>query len=482
VVGEPGSGDMDRGQVESEFSEWCADTLVSALQVFGLSVPAVLEARLRPLPPAYDFYIGGTKADDAAPASDTLSIVAPGTQQLNAPRSATAAFLAANGEFIANISENRELQALGTGRSTRHVVIDLPPGVTYVTGDHLGVLMPNPEDVVLAYLEYLQVSPDAVVLLDLKDPPQKRFPLGQPMSAFTLFAYFVELQQVATKEQIRVLAHFAGQEDQAHLRDIASSGAYLESVEKPRKTVLEILREFPTIKVNPGALLGCLPNMKPRYYSISSSPTASSQKVSITVSVVQGASPTGREHMGVCSHGLSQQPRAFPRSVYSGAQAMPFTCFVKDTGSRFRLPPPVTDVIMIGPGTGVAPFRGFIQERHGQSGVGKTVLFFGCRDESDFLYRDEFEDWQKSGALELHVAFSRKSGQPKTYVQHLVTQQAEQLKPLLEGGAHVFVCGEASKMAPEVRSTFVQMVGIENFEQIELQGRYKADVWASQTL
>merc|ERR1712117_683384 len=227
-VGELGSGDMDRGQVESEFSEWCADTLVSALQVLGLSVPAVLEARLRPLPPAYDFYVGGTKADDAAPASDTGSIVAPGMQQLDAKRSATAAFLAANGEFIANISENRELQGLGTGRSTRHVVIDLPPGVTYATGDHLGVLMPNPDDVVLAYLEYLQVSPDAVVLLDLKDPPQKRFPLGQPMSAFTLFAYFVELQQVATREQIRVLAHFAGQEDQTRLRDMASSGAYLE--------------------------------------------------------------------------------------------------------------------------------------------------------------------------------------------------------------------------------------------------------------
>jgi len=222
--------------------------------------------------------------------------------------------------------------------------------------------------------------------------------------------------------------------------------------------------------------------MKPRYYSISSSPTKSPRQVSITVSVVQGASPTGREHKGVCSHGLSQQPRAFPGSVYSDAHAMPFTCFVKDTGSSFRLPPPATDVIMIGPGTGVAPFRGFIEERQGQNGVGKTVLFFGCRDESDFLYRPELEGWQRSGALELHVAFSRKSGQPKTYVQHLVKQQADKLKPLIEGGAHVFVCGDASKMAPDVRATLVQMVGLGMVEKMELDGRYKADVWASQSL
>merc|ERR1712117_329030 len=205
VVGEQGSGDMDRGQVDAEFSEWCAHTLVSALKALGLSVPAGVEARLRPLPPTYFFYVGGARADDAAPASDTASIVAPGMQQLDARLSATARFLAANGEFIANISENRELQDAGTGRSTRHVVVDLPQGVTYVTGDHLGVLMPNPEDVVLGYLDYLQVSPDAVVILDLKNSSPKRFPLGQPMSAFTLFAYFVELQQVATREQIRVL-------------------------------------------------------------------------------------------------------------------------------------------------------------------------------------------------------------------------------------------------------------------------------------
>jgi len=94
VVGEQGSGDMDRGQVDAEFSEWCAHTLVSALQALGLSVPAGVEARLRPLPPTYTFYVGGARADDAAPASDTVSIVAPGMQQLDARLSATAGFLA----------------------------------------------------------------------------------------------------------------------------------------------------------------------------------------------------------------------------------------------------------------------------------------------------------------------------------------------------------------------------------------------------
>merc|ERR1712061_621465 len=102
------------------------------------------------------------------------------------------------------------------------------------------------------------------------------------------------------------------------------------------------------------------------------------------------------------------------------------TVFVKDTGSTFRLPQNSdTPVIMVGPGTGVAPMRGFLQDRVAQ-GARENVLFFGCRDEDEFLYREEFEAWQEDGFLELHVAFSRASRRPKAYVQHLIDEQAAQ--------------------------------------------------------
>merc|ERR1712060_575633 len=180
-----------------------------------------------------------------------------------------------------------------------------------------------------------------------------------------------------------------------------------------------------------GQLVGMLPVNKPRYYSISSSSLLSPKVASVTISVVSGISPTGRRHLGCCSNFLTEFPKKLPLSVHP-SQDMICCAFIKDTGSAFRLPrSPDTPIIMVGPGTGVAPMRGFIQDRIA-SGARENVLFFGCRDEDEYLYRQEFESWCQEGFLELHVAFSRASGRPKAYVQHLVEAQGARMAELAQ--------------------------------------------------
>jgi len=265
-----------------------------------------------------------------------------------------------------------------------------------------------------------------------------------------------------------------------------------------RRTLLEVLQEHPSVSVPAGTFIGMLPPMKPRYYSISSSPKHLPGKCSISVSVVQGRSPTGRQHLGVCSNYLKAQTlkKPYPTSVYPSnnlgpeGYGMPTVAFVKDTGSSFRLPAGDAPIIMVGPGTGVAPMRGFIQDRVAD-GKTENVLFFGCRDESDFIYKEELQAWEAAGSLKLFVAFSRKPGTPKTYVQHLVAQEKALMTELIKKGAHVYVCGDASKMAPDVRATLSRVLvdaglddGFEGgpVEKLRAAGRYCEDVWAAQSV
>jgi len=161
---------------------------------------------------------------------------------------------------------------------------------------------------------------------------------------------------------------------------------------------------------------------------------------------------------------------------------MPLILFVKDSGDLFRLPEPSVPVIMVGPGTGVAPMRGFLQERAAQ-GAKENILFFGCRDRHELLYQSELEELKASGYLKLFVALSREPSVAKTYVQNLIEQETDLIVDYLQRGAHVYVCGDASKMAPEVRATFqrvAEKIGLgETFvDTMVKQGRYCEDVWA----
>ncbi|MDB5092294.1 MAG: NADPH--cytochrome reductase, partial [Candidatus Eremiobacteraeota bacterium] len=255
-------------------------------------------------------------------------------------------------------------------------------------------------------------------------------------------------------------------------------------IKAKRRSVLDLLEEFPAVELPFETYLAMLPTMTPRYYSISSSPLVSADRCSITVGVVRDAAWSGNgTYEGVASTYLRRHD-----------DGVAVDAFVKDSKSGFRLPgDPARPIIMIGPGTGVAPFRGFLHERHvlkaGGAQLGPARLYFGCRrPDEDFLYREELEAFATEGIVELHVAFSRVDP-AKRYVQHLIAEQGDALWPLLEAGAIVYVCGDGSRMEPDVRDAFRALYQRKTsstpeaanawLDNLTATNRYVLDVWAS---
>lgn len=245
--------------------------------------------------------------------------------------------------------------------------------------------------------------------------------------------------------------------------------------------MLQVLEAFPSTTPPIDLLLELLPRLQPRYYSISSSSKLHPHSIHVTAAVVEFETPLGVAIGGVCTTWLD--------SMEEGVSKVPI--FMRS--SSFRLPSKsTTPVVMIGPGTGVAPFRGFTQEREFQRSkgrpIGDTVLFFGAQKSSEnFLYEEEFTDWAEGEGNVLHTAFSRDQ-KDKIYVQHLLTQNAEAVYDMLKKkGGHLYVCGDAKYMAHDVNHTLVRIgmdVGgltetqsVAWLKDLRLRKRYCEDVW-----
>ena len=249
---------------------------------------------------------------------------------------------------------------------------------------------------------------------------------------------------------------------------------------------IDLLEEFPACQLPFEVYLELLSPLRPRYYSISSSPLVEERSCSITVAVVEGPARSGHgTFAGVCTNYLRRQPEG--SVIYA---------FVKDTKSAFRLPDDrPTPIMMIGPGTGLAPFRGFLQERAALKAagkeIGKSLLFFGCRHpQQDFIYEDELRSFDRQGVTELSTAFSRVEGQQKCYVQNEIYERRDEVWQMIEDGAVVYVCGDAGRMAPDVqahvcRDLFVRRPARARVEaervvnDLTAQNRYLVDVWAA---
>jgi cytochrome P450 / NADPH-cytochrome P450 reductase len=406
------------------------------------------------------------------------------------------------------VVENREIQGPGAGRSTRHIELALPAGVSYETGDHLGVIAHNDEALARRVAARFGFDEHSRVRVTRTAAGKSELPLGQTIGVVRLLRDYVELQDPATRIQLEHLAeHAPCPPDQKLLRslcldDEASRSRFRAEVLEKRRSVFDLLEELPSCELPFESFLSMLPPLRPRYYSISSSPRKYERILSITVGVARGPARSGRgEFRGLCSSYLAERPRG--SSVWA---------FVRDTGSAFRPPKsPRTPMILVGPGTGIAPFRGFLQDRLDQqekgARVGRSLLFFGCRHpDHDFLYRDELHAFASAGVTQLVCAFSRldlgeagperdgiSSGSKtpsgsRTYVQHQITAQSATVWELLEEGAVVYVCG-ASQMAGEVRRAFgdvyrKQTGGDEAaaerwLDELRDARRYLVDVWAT---
>ena len=380
------------------------------------------------------------------------------------------------GALPMRVLANRELQnADKSGRSTRHIEVLLPDGVSYRAGDHLSIVPENGAALVERAVRRFGFAPGAHVLLAAAEGRRAALPVGEAIAVHRLLSDFVELQHPATRKQIQALAqHTRCPFTRPRLEALLGEERFRGEILVKRKSVLDLLEEHPACELPFAAFLEMLPLMTPRYYSISSSPVADGARCSITVAVVEGPARSGAGiYHGVCSSHLTRQA--------AGATVQ---AFVKETKVGFRLPiDPAAPIIMIGPGTGLAPFRGFLRERAALKAQGRTLgpamLFFGCRHpEQDYIYADELREHAEAGIVDLHAAFSRHDGK-KTYVQDLLKDQADRVRALIEQGAIVYVCGDGGRMEPDVKRALATMYGEAALAKLAADNRYVLDVWAS---
>lgn len=249
------------------------------------------------------------------------------------------------------------------------------------------------------------------------------------------------------------------------------------SIPEVRLSLLDLLRIYPVKNAEDfEEVIQILTGQAPRLYSISSSPEAHGEN-EIHITVAKSEFFIDHEkHKGLCSGFLSE---------FNEGEEVEF--YIQDAG-HFKLPEPDKDIIMIGPGTGIAPFRSFLWERDAVGGEGKNWLFFGDRNfVSDFIYQAEIQDFLKTGSLtHLDLAFSRDTAE-KIYVQHRLEQKAQEVFYWLEGGASVYVCGTKEPMSKDVEDTLLNIIqqqgkrskeeALHYLEEMELSGRYAKDVY-----
>eukprot|EP00878_Enallax_costatus_P012884 GHUV01013453.1.p1 GENE.GHUV01013453.1~~GHUV01013453.1.p1 ORF type:complete len:518 (+),score=136.11 GHUV01013453.1:949-2502(+) len=464
-----GDGDDD-DSIEDDFEKWCTE-LLAALDDQPQLLGAPAESGTEQVMATYRVEVL-SDAQEAPPFPDGFG-------------------QSAHDPYWATVTEVRELHTAASERSCVHVEIDISNNrqLRYETGDHVGIHARNEDSVVSAVAAALGLPLETVFVLhtdgegasgDL-DPP-----IPGPIRLSTALAYFADVLSCPHKDALLALASCATEEKEAarlrHLASPAGKAEYTDYIASKHRSLLEIMQSFPSSCPSLGLFFGSIaPRLAPRYYSISSGSHSNPHSVHVTCAVIRDVMPTGRIHNGVCSYYLQ---RCKP------GDKIPI--FVRR--STFKMPEdPHTPLIMIGPGTGLAPFRGFIQDREAlvadMAEMGPAVLFFGCRNRAhDYIYEAELTAAVETGALsQLHVAFSR-AGLQKDYVQHHMEQQAEQLWGLLQQpGCCVYVCGDAKSMARDVHRTLISVAQNQGkmteaqaeswVKYLSDSGRYHKDVW-----
>lgn len=386
--------------------------------------------------------------------------------------------------FLAKVIENKELQNENSSRSTRHIEIELPKEASYQEGDHLGVLPQNPSELIQRVLDRFKLNSDDHLLLEGSGRNAAHLPLGHPVSLTDLLGHSVELQEPASRAQIREVASYTVcPPHKKELEHLLEEETYKKEIWNKRVTMLELIEKYEACEIPFERFLELLPPLKPRYYSISSSPAVTRDHLSITVGVVRGPALSGKgEYYGIASNYLLGRK---PGDLVA--------IFLSKPQSGFELPEDEeTPIIMIGPGTGVAPFRGFLQAREVMKKEGRQLgeahLYFGCRNPSeDFLYREELEGYQNAGIVKLHTAFSRVENKTKVYVQHMLEEDKAEIIRLLDQGAKLYICGDGSKMAPDVEATLrkayreihktSEQEALEWLDKLLSSRQYTKDVW-----
>ena len=348
-----------------------------------------------------------------------------------------------NNPFSSQLKENRCLNQKGSSKDTRHIVIELgSSGPTYTCGDSLGVLPRNPDSLVREFTQRLGLHEDAAL--------------------HETIATSAVLNRVG-KKFVKAVAEKATGTARDKLQAICADEKKLDEYVFDRD-VVDVLHDAPGVHLEPSEIPNLLNKIAPRLYSIASSPDHRPGEVHLTVALVQYNSH-GRTKRGLASGYLAD---------LSGTTSIPV--YVQPT-RHFHLPTPDRDIIMVGPGTGIAPFRAFLQHRARHGHTGRNWLFFGDQHaKTDFLYADEFSDAQKAGHLhKLSTAFSRDQAD-KIYVQHRMEEEGAELWRWLQNGAFFYVCGDAKRMAKDVHAALIKIAAQHGGKTPE-----QAEEWVSVT-
>jgi sulfite reductase (NADPH) flavoprotein alpha-component len=367
--------------------------------------------------------------------------------------------------FPAKVAVNRSLCGEGSEKDTRHFELDLKDwGLNYEVGDSMTVWPTNDPALVDEIIAKITAKGDEPVK-GLAGEKTLREVLFRDCRITQTTPKFLKAISERAVNGAPLLSELLKPERKLDLEK------YLWGME-----IIDFLIEHPSIKWTPQEFVDTLAKLLPRMYSISSSLKAHPEQVHFTIDVVHYES-RGRKRKGVCSTFLSERSKDTPVPVFPNA-------------SKFRLPEDGnTPIIMVGPGTGVAPFRAFLQERKATGAKGKNWLFFGSQHKHcNYFYEDEFEKMKSDGFLtRLDCAWSRDSAE-KSYVQHKMLNCADEIWKWVESeGAHFFVCGDARRMAKDVDAALRQIVQgkgdkteaqtNEYVEKLKADKRYKRDVY-----
>jgi sulfite reductase (NADPH) flavoprotein alpha-component len=366
--------------------------------------------------------------------------------------------------YPAKMLVNRRLNP-ESEKDTRHFELDLTGwGLSYEVGDSMAIYPTNDPKLVDEILHALGATGDEIVpstkkgeTLPLREALSRDYSITQPTPKL--------LKAIAQRASgAPLLNELLEPERKADLEN------YLWGME-----VIDFLKEHRSIHFTREEFVGLLSKLQPRLYSIASSLKCHPDQVHFIIDVVRYTSH-GRPRGGVCSTFMADRAEGIPVPVYPSS-------------SKFRMPEdPATPMIMVGPGTGVAPFRAFLQERRALGARGKSWLFFGAQREScDYFYKADFDELKAQGYLtQLHCAFSRDQAH-KIYVQTRMQENAAELWRWLDEGAHFFDCGDAKRMAKDVDAMLHQIVekeggktaegAAEYVEAMKKEKRYKRDVY-----
>lgn len=361
----------------------------------------------------------------------------------------------------AEVINKVKLNGQGSNKETLHVELSIEDsGLTYEPGDSLSIISPNRKELVNDILEITNIRKDSLIKIGERE-----------VNIVDALTHEYEIT-VLTRDVLDKYSQYLLTDG---LNKVLSDDDYLADFIYGRD-LLDLLTEFPTI-LSPNEFISILRKMQPRQYSIASSYNANPEEVHLTIGAVR-YERNSRLHNGKASTFVADQIDTND----------PLSVFVSKNES-FRLPKTTsTPIIMVGSGTGIAPFRSFLQEREISENAGKSWLFFGEQHfATDFLYQTDFQKYLKKGVLtQMDVAFSRDQ-EHKVYVQNKIEASSREVFHWLEDGAHFYLCGDKDTMAKDVKSALINVIRKEGkleqkaaedyFKQLRKAGRFQEDIY-----